>query len=105
MVWIRNDPTEKAQSSSGKGLRPSTCWGGGVLGDCMAVSYKSDVHTNDGQFGLLGWVEYLSRGRMGRRGVCWIFFLFFPIEIKSWNPGLIVTIIYIDECGRENLGG
>lgn len=42
---------------------------------------------------------------MGRRGVCWIFFLFFPIEIKSWNPGLIVTIIYIDECGKENLGG
>lgn len=40
MVWIRNDPTEKAQSSSRKGLKPSTCWGGctwGLYGGVVQV--------------------------------------------------------------------
>lgn len=79
MVWIRNGPTEKAQSSR----RANTCSASApsrtvyVLGDCMAVSYKSDVHTKS------------HTVVVGMSGVfsCWFFFFFFPIEIKWWNPG------------------
>lgn len=63
-------------------LQPNVC----VLGDCMAASYKSDVHTKshtmDWFVGMGGGI-YLER--MGRRGVLDLFFCFFPIEIKSWE--------------------
>lgn len=82
-------------------LQPNVC----VLGDCMAASYKSDVHTKshtmDWFVGMGGGI-YLER--MGRRGVLDLFFVFFRSRLNHGNPGLIIVMIYWRVVWRKFTG-